>query len=202
MNFCDIVGLNHSVRAIEVALVGQHSLGLYGAPNTGKATLVAAALGMVATVNPAEQHQWFIAETPKALTDIESRNHLDIWCDVVPPRTGIAPGPMQKYVEGSSAKWERIQRGRNIAMTRHGCLFGEIPDWAIDRIIEHLSEDSRNLLKNGEIRMQMSKASIRSSVRVAMSCGALDDKPSPIIRQYHIAEALQYKSLPYFHEDL
>lgn len=198
MNFCDIIGVTHSVRAIEVALVGQHSLGLYGTPNSGKATLVAAALGMVALANPSEQHQWFIAETPKALNEIESHNHLDIWCDVVPPKTGITPGPMQKYVENSAAKWERIQNARNIAITRHGCLFGEIPDWAIDRIIEHLSEESRNLLKNGEIRMQMSKASIRSTVRVAMSCGALDDKPSPIIRAYHIAEALQYKSPPYF----
>ncbi len=114
------------------------------------------------------------------------RIDLHVWVDPVDASSILSPG---QAASCSSPVQERIARARHIQQAR-GFLNAHIPERIIDRICE-LDAKSKNLLVSAVKACNLSMRGYKRVIKVARSIADLEG--SPVIRQDHLAEALQYR---------
>lgn len=194
IDFGDIRGQEAAKRALTIALLGEHSVTLYGPSGWGKSMLYLATKAiqpdlaiLELTTDPKSPTDRFKDKSGSgwwALDDLTAYIETDIQIEVpaVPFREFVG------HLRGTDTA--AVKKAINFKVAKD-LRTGEFPRSVT---LSELSESCKDLLKHAVDELGLSGRSIRSIVRVANTIAALD-KSFGTINEVHIAEAVQYRRL-------
>ncbi len=208
MDFSEVRGQQHAVRAIEVALTGNHNLVLIGEPGGGKTTLATAAMAL--------------RESPLATFDGQVPIHLKVNDSRMSTITTTTPCQCGWYLSDERectcspgnikvhmAEINAIQHSVDMWVGLSSLGFDQIIDsrpgesseaigerisLAKERIYEVNKEPDReaiDLLRSAHAQLRLSAGMVFRVIDVARTIAAMADEKT--ISPLHMAEAIQYR---------
>ena len=209
MDFSEVRGQQHAVRAIEVALTGNHNLVLIGEPGGGKTTLATATMAL-REANPlvifdgrAPTHSFLsdslmptITTTTPCLCGWHLSDERECTCSPGNIKVHMAEinaiqHSVDMWVGLSSLGFDQIIDSRPGESSE---AIGERISLAKERIYEVNKEPDReaiDLLRSAHAQLRLSAGMVFRVIDVARTIAAMADEKT--ISPLHMAEAIQYR---------
>ncbi len=209
MNFSEVRGQQHAIRAIEVALTGNHNLVLIGEPGGGKTTLATATMAL-REANPlvifdgrAPTHSFLsdslmptITTTTPCLCGWHLSDERECTCSPGNIKVHMAEinaiqHSVDMWVGLSSLGFDQILDSRP---GENSEAIGERITLArkrVDGVDKKLDQTAADLLRSAYVQFRLSVGETFRAMDVARTIAALADEE--IIGALHIAEAIQYR---------
>jgi predicted ATPase with chaperone activity len=190
IDFVQIRGNEAAKRALLVALVGRHSIVLFGPAGHGKTMLLDAARGIYRDFEGLD----VTINTPADLEQIDRHGlaMADMHCEVaaVPfaELVGSRLGTSTAYVESAYRKARQFASAR-LEHTATAAAPGSL----IGAAVAGMSDGCRLLLKQAYSELALSPRSIISILRVARTIADLDAAGD--VGEMHLAESIFYRQL-------
>jgi predicted ATPase with chaperone activity len=198
INFNQVVGQESAKRAIEVALIGNHSLTLIGPPGMGKSLLIRCAYdGYYATFDPKQ----------KVITDLRlyerwpcrcgNYGDLVLNCLCTPHDLFHLNRKARKtdmYISCPRVEYQRLKRGTEGELTEAIMKRVKAGREFLSKVKDDIPPEAHALLKHALDSLGLSAAQYFTILKIAKSIAA--GMESETIHTAHVVEAIHYMIRP------